>query len=76
LWVYSAVWFWYLACHDALPTWKARPWYATKRTPSFADALASLRRVLWPARIFDACESPPLHPKIPELLMDTLAQAA
>jgi hypothetical protein len=30
----------------------------------------------WVARIFDASESPPLLAKIPELLMDTLAEAA
>ena len=47
LWTYSAVWLWYLACHEALPTWKTRPWYTAKRTPSFADALASLRHALW-----------------------------
>jgi hypothetical protein len=76
LWVYSAVWLWYLACHQALPTWKTRPWYTAKRTPSFADALATLRRALWARRIFDTSESPPLLVKIPELLMDTLAEAA
>jgi hypothetical protein len=76
LWTYSAVWLWYLACHDALPAWKTRPWYTAKRTPSFADALAGLRRALWTGRIFDGSESPPLLAKMPELLMDTLAEAA
>jgi hypothetical protein len=76
LWTYSAVWLWYLACHQALPTWKTRPWCTAKRTASFADAQASLRRVLWAHRIFSACESPPLLAKIPELFMDALAEAA
>jgi hypothetical protein len=76
LWIYSAVWVWYLACHEALPTWKTRPWYTAKRTPSFADALASLRHALWARRISEGSESPSLLVKIPELLMDTLAEAA
>ena len=63
LWTYSAVWLWYLACHEGLPIWKTRPWYPAKRTPSFADAQATLRRALWARRIFDACESPPLLAK-------------
>ena len=42
-WLYSAVWHWYLSAHAENPTWPDRPWYTTKRTPSFADALAALR---------------------------------
>lgn len=26
------------------PTWRTRPWYTRKRTPSFLDALTELRR--------------------------------
>ena len=50
-WTYSAIWLWYLACHGDRPTWRMRPWYPAKRTPSFADALAALRRALWARRI-------------------------
>ena len=32
-WTYSAIWLWYLTCHDARPTWRTRPWYPGKRTP-------------------------------------------
>ncbi len=59
-----------------MPAVARRRWYTAKRTPSFVDAVATLRRVLWAGRIFDASESPPLLAKIPELLMDTLAEAA
>jgi hypothetical protein len=75
-WTYSAVWLWYLACHGTRPTWRTRPSYPTKRTPSFADALATLRRALWSRRIFDATEPPSLMPKIPQVLIDALAEAA
>jgi hypothetical protein len=37
-WLYSAVWQWYLVVHAEHSTWPDRPWYTTKRTPSFADA--------------------------------------
>lgn len=75
-WTYSAIWLWYLACHGARPTWRTRPWYRAKRTPSFADALATLRRTLWSRRIFDASEPPSLMPKIPQVLIDAIAEAA
>ncbi len=76
LWTYSAVWVWHLACHGARPTWRTRPWYPAKRTPSFADALTTLRRALWSRRIFDATEPPWLMPKIPQALIDAVAEAA
>jgi len=75
-WTYSTVWVWYLACHGARPTWRARPWYPAKRTPSFADALAALRRALWSRRIFDATEPASLMSKIPQVLIDAIAEAA
>jgi hypothetical protein len=76
LWTYSAIWHWYLVCHGARPTWRTRPWYPAKRTPSFADALAALRRALWSRRIFDASEPASLITKIPEVLIDAIAEAA
>ncbi len=75
-WTYSAVWVWYLACHGARPTWRTRPWYPAKRTPSFADALAALRRALWSRRIFDGSDSCSLMAKIPEVLINAIAEAA
>ena len=53
-----------------------RPWYPAKLTPSFADALAVLRRALWARRIFDASDSRSLMAKIPEALIDAVAEAA
>jgi hypothetical protein len=76
MWLYSAVWLWYLACHGTRPTWTSRPWYTAKRRPSFADALAALRRALWTARLFADSDSPSLTAKTPALLLDVLAEAA
>ena len=75
-WTYSAIWLWYLDCHGDRPTWRMRPWYPAKRTPSFADALAALRRALWSRRIFDASEPASLMAKIPSVLIDAIAEAA
>jgi hypothetical protein len=47
LWIYSATWLWYLTTQGTAVTWKHRPWYPKKATPSFVDALACLRRTLW-----------------------------
>lgn len=43
-WLYAAIWTRYI---PTFPTtsWIPRPWYPNKATPSFLDALASLRRV-------------------------------
>jgi DDE superfamily endonuclease len=75
-WTYSAVWLWYLACHGARPTWRTRPWYTAKRTPSFADALAALRRALWSRRIFDATDPASIMAKFLPVLIDAIAEAA
>jgi hypothetical protein len=71
----SAVWHWYLVVHAEDPSWPDRPWYTTKRTPSFADALATLRGETWsailggPARDLDS-------PQIATALISVLASAA
>ena len=52
LWLYSMIWLHYIKTRGAKPTWIRVPWYPKKKTPSFADALASLRRDLWRERIF------------------------
>jgi len=65
LWTYSAVWLWYVVCHGAQAPWQPRPWHTVKRTPSFADALASLRRALWARRIFDGTDSCSQFAKFP-----------
>jgi len=76
MWIYSAVWFWYITTQGTKITWVFLPWYPAKCMPSFADALATLRRVLWRERIFSRSERRPLPRKMLDLLVDTLAQAA
>ncbi len=75
LWIYAAVWQWYIAVYGAKPTWVPTPWYTRKATPSFADALAALRRELWGRRIFVRSEPRPLMRKIADVLIGALAGA-
>jgi len=74
-WLYTAVWCCYLAGWSG-PTWRVRPWYTRKATPSFLDALAALRRDLWRQRITDMSPGAPLPGEILGPLLDTLAEAA
>lgn len=76
LWLYAAVWQWYITTQGTKPTWPRLPWYRSKRTASFADALAALRRVLWRNRIFDTSGPRPLTPKTANALIEVLARAA
>jgi hypothetical protein len=76
LWLHTAVWCWYLAADPATTGWRPRPWYSRKHTPSFADALAALRRTLWQQRITAMSPDTPLPSEILEPLLDTLAEAA
>ena len=76
LWLHATIWCWYLDTHPEGQTWIPRPWYRHKTTPSFLDALAALRRVLWAQRI-TAMSSPSLdNTKITDALLDSLAYAA
>jgi hypothetical protein len=75
-WIYSAVWLWYLETQKTRRSWITRPWYPQKATPSFADALACLRRALWRQRLFADSEKTPLKSKITTTLIDVLAMAA
>ncbi len=75
-WIYAAVWTWYIATQGAKPSWPALPWYTAKKTPSFADALAALRRTLWRQRFFSRYNSRPLPQKTAATLIDILARAA
>jgi hypothetical protein len=76
LWLYSAVWFWYVTTNGARRSWIPLPWYTKKSTPSFADALAALRRVIWRNRLFCGSETRSLKPKTAETLIEALAYAA
>ena len=76
LWLHATTWCWYLDTHPGGHTWTPRPWYRTKATPSFLDALAALRRALWSQRITAMSRSRPENTKITEALLNTLAYAA
>ncbi len=75
-WLHGATWLWYLEVSGATPTFTTQPWYTTKRHPSFADALAQLRRVLWQDRISGPSEHGQLSPEITTVLVEALAMAA
>lgn len=74
--LYSLIWHWYVSTQGASVTWKPTPWYRGKTTPSFADALAALRQVLWRGEIITDSEKPSLLPEIAETLIELLARAA
>lgn len=75
LWIYAAVWQWYISVYGAKPIWVRTPWYAGKTTPSFADALAALRRELWRRTIFARSDVRPQVRKIADVLIGALAGA-
>lgn len=75
-WLHGATWLWYLDVSGTTPTFTTQPWYSTKRLPSFADALAQLRRVLWRQRISPASECGQLSPEMTTVLVEALAMAA
>lgn len=75
LWVYSAVWHWYLITQGTRVSWPSLPWYQSKKTPSFPDALASLRRILW-GTIISTSAPRSVMPKTVTVLIEALARAA
>ena len=76
LWLYSSIWCWYITTQGTKPSWPSLPWYAAKRTPSFADALAALRRVLWREKVFSKYDRRPLPPKTIDAILEALVRAA
>jgi len=72
---YGLVWFWYLLTQGDEPAMVERPWYRTKRTPSFVDALADLRTHLWGVRINGEAPRDPGSPKIDAEIIRILAEA-
>ena len=75
-WLYSAVWVWYLDVCGKRPRFAVTPWFTKKSTPSFADALAELRRTLWHERISPASDGAPLNAETVKILVEALAVAA
>lgn len=76
LWLHALTWCWYLDTHPNGRTWTPRPWYTSKTTPSFLDALAALRKVLWSHRITTMSRPEHDNTEITEAILDTLAYAA
>jgi len=76
LWLYSAVWLWFLQQRNAGKLMVALPWYPSKAHPSFQDALACLRRALWRQRIKSMFGKSIVHDKNFEFLIEALAHAA
>lgn len=74
--LYSIVWSWFIRSKSRRTSFINLPWYPQKRTPSFTDALASLRRLLWRQRIFHGSESPALTKENATVLIEALAYAA
>jgi hypothetical protein len=76
LWLYSTVWLWYLLQKSNRRTFIVHPWNPLKSTPSFADAIACLRRELWRERIKCMFGKSAVHDKKFEFLLEALAPAA
>ena len=76
LWLYSMVWLWYLKQKSNHRYFIVHPWNPLKATPSFADAIACLRRELWRERIKCMFGVSAVHDKKFEFLLEALAPAA
>lgn len=74
--LYSLIWHWYVSTQGSSITWQPKPWYRKKATPSFADALARLRQVLWRRELITDSEKPSLMPEIAVTLIEILSRAA
>ena len=76
LWLYSVVWAWYIRYGYRKSSIPIMPWYSAKSHPSFHDALAALRRVLWRKRIIIMFGNHSVPARITEFLIDAVAMAA
>jgi hypothetical protein len=74
--LHGTIWLWYMASSGTAPRFNTQPWYKSKATPSFADAMAELRRVLWRERIMPSSGIRPLSPEMATDLIEALAMAA
>jgi hypothetical protein len=75
-WLYGAIWVWYLEISRGRPSFSVKPWYPAKAMPSFADAMAELRRTLWRERISPDFGTPALDQQTVDVLVEALAVAA
>ena len=76
LWLYSMVWLWYLRQKSSQQYFMVHPWNPLKCRPSFADAIACLRRELWRERIKCMFGKSAVHDKKFEFLLEALSPAA
>jgi len=77
MWTYSLVILWYSSWstrRTRLPM-RLAPWYRTKRAPSFADMLATLRRQAWTLWISDQAGGDRFDQKSLEPLLDAVGYA-
>jgi len=75
--VYSLTWTWFIQAKKYKKScWPSLPWYRSKSTPSFQDALAGLRSVLWRSRLLYNSENTPLFAKNMNAIFNVLAYAA
>lgn len=75
-WLYSVIWLWFLRQKKTQKLMVSLPWYRSKTHPSFQDALACLRRVLWRQRIKFMFGKTFVHDKNFEFLIEALSAAA
>lgn len=76
LWIHTATWLWYLQTWGDQRSWTPTPWYPHKTAPSFADALAALRTLLWHQRITPVWSTSPHPDETLDPILTALAQAA
>jgi len=76
LWLYSVVWAWYIRYGYGKIRLPIIPWYSTKTSPSFQDALAALRKLLWRKRIIIMFGNHTVPARIIEFFIDAVATAA
>lgn len=76
LWLGSVVWLWFLQQPAQTRKVTGPPWYPNKFRPSFADALAALRRHLWGQRIKALFGKSFGHHKNLAVLIEALSRAA
>lgn len=75
-WLYAMVWHWFTSRQAETLIWPDRPWYPSKRTPAFADALAALRRQIWGQAISVTSAETPVQLDFFDSLLTVLAEAA
>ena len=73
--VYSLVWIWFIK-NGIFFVFPDRPWYTTKATPSFQDALAGIRHQIWASRISETVPDTPEFHKFSEIMIESLSRAA